>query len=208
LFNEIHHLGEVSVPSVVRPPLEFDLGESSPSYLRVTVKVGGKLEKDLNVRFKNPFGGQIDVGGLTTPDGSVELGPVLPGMWLLDIFPIGPSWNYCWPDFVIVPPAASVKLDISIDLVKGVIQFVDRKTSAPLTGHWVMVKSQAGMGHTAGSTDAEGKIELNLPAGTKFYFSVTKPGESQPGGREYKKEVEWTATGPNPSVVKIRPSGS
>jgi hypothetical protein len=129
-------------------------------------------------------------------------------MWLLDIFPIGPSWNYCWPDFVIVPPAASVKLDISIDLVKGVIQFVDRKTSAPLTGHWVMVKSQAGMGHTAGSTDAEGKIELNLPAGTKFYFSVTKPGESQPGGREYKKEVEWTATGPNPSVVKIRPSGS
>lgn len=222
LLAVLLHLRREQVPDVpdVEPPAAGKTGASDldvparaglarsvpdrfPGTLRLQVSVDGKPAHDAYVMAK-PDDDEIGwVGEHVGRGGRVTLAPLPPATWTIVVDGPGASyynngeWTYLVPTPVGISSGQEVALTVDVRLYDGTLTVLDGASGRAAVDVPVFLDHECGAS-VERVTDEYGRISATLPEGR---YSARRRARGRP--RPPAVAVEWTATGPEPSTVRL-----
>jgi len=175
----------------------FDVRDCWPGTLEVTVTRDGAPATSTLVQVFRADGVGNGTGAVTSADGVATVTPLTPGRHEIHVRPLDNSWSFVDPVPVEVGAGELVRRAIPITLVRGTLRVLDLESGEPLAGAAVVIGAERSRFRREHTTDAEGRLELELPVGSIEVATRVMRSEETP-------TVEWTASGPAPAEVRLK----
>lgn len=179
---------------------EFDLRDRWPGAIRFDVRRNGQPAPGVVVEVAESDPERQGRSGATTePDGTATVRFLFPGDYSVSARSVEGTWAQQVPGVVHVWPSETATCSIEIVLVRGTVHVVEEHTGAPMANQELLIELEgAGRAHRA-TTDAEGRLELELPPGS---YTIARSMEFGFPGRA-KVPLEWTVAGPESGEIRL-----
>ena len=187
-------LGAVELPRPQVVSAEFDLTQQRRGVIHCVATVDGQPAVGWTVRAHSPSDSDPqrvrETWNTTDTAGRTILELLESGDWTVGLVSHDRVWCVRTAVPETLPPGGEIHVRIDVTLHPGTLQILDAKTGAPRANEWIGWKD----GDQAATleTDAQGRLELKLPAAT--YTISTR-------GKEFA--VEWTNSGPVPAEIRL-----
>lgn len=185
---------------------DFDLRESFPGSLSVSIHVDGQLGASLVVIAVLDPEKAMSQGNMSSAtsdaSGVARLAPLPPGSWTISVRPIDSIWTWTAPVPVEISAGQQRELSADIALVEDEITLVRDQDRKPFVTRGFVIKTSGGLIISVKS-DGAGRVKLRLPPG---HYQIADAGESEFGwaGDSEFTALEWGTTGPLEKVLRVR----
>lgn len=186
-------IGQVQIEAGADKSMEFLCGDDWPGRFDIRVNTNDADGYVLQLECELRGAGESSVE--LAQDGTATLRGLLPGEYRASLRSIDGSWEVAIGDFD-VAPGQVVEVTHDLELFASTVQFIDADSGEPLAKIQLVVDRSLGQG-VIGTTDADGRIELELPPGD-FTISTwnVEPTRSA--------TLTWTAAGPIADRFEMR----